>query len=504
MSFRRPLLALLLSTTLFLAGVHATRAQQEQPAPQVPLLSSDPSGTIDLVGQNRLEIDGFAGTLSVRPGKAGQLRYAARVRDNRRGEQPVGLWSDGQTLRLGPLQAPPEGEAPPEVILEVAIAPGVAVSLAPAAGSTLQLAGVLGDIEVSGERLSVGSRGVQGSHELDLREGTLSIVGAVGAVDLVAENVAIELGDLKGWVTLAVTGGRARVDDVEGPLYGEVAEAELEVESVTGQVDLGASGGRLALHDLRQGARLALRGTPLRMSGARGLVQVDSDAAVLFENLDANLELAVSGASVSGTGLRGVLTLDVADGRVDLDNVTGQARIDGDGLELAVRRVTNNLRIDTASSQVVVEDADGPVNVQNDSGDTRVARATKAVSIRSYGGNVQALELGGPLDLSADGAVAEVSWTKLETDQDSTVENPGGDVHVSFAASVQVKIEAEAENGQISSTLGGVTVTQDGTQAQGMLGKSARSTVKLKAGGDMVLGLAAPPAQPDAPAGEGS
>jgi len=63
------------------------------------LLAEGAGGILDLEGERRLEVVGLQGSILVRLGKEGEIRFAARSLSDRKVERPVALWADGTTLR---------------------------------------------------------------------------------------------------------------------------------------------------------------------------------------------------------------------------------------------------------------------------------------------------------------------------------------------------------------------------------------------------------------------
>ena len=57
-------------------------------------------GVLPLEGERRLSIEGVFGSVRVRPGKPGELRFLSTPADDPRGELPIPLRSDGSSLIL--------------------------------------------------------------------------------------------------------------------------------------------------------------------------------------------------------------------------------------------------------------------------------------------------------------------------------------------------------------------------------------------------------------------
>jgi len=100
------------AAVFLVAATHGTAVAQEP-----LLLSEDAGGILELEGERGLEISGFHGSVLVRQGKEGELRFAGRDVDDKTVERPVQLWLEGKTLRLIPL----DGASDVPVRLEVAV-----------------------------------------------------------------------------------------------------------------------------------------------------------------------------------------------------------------------------------------------------------------------------------------------------------------------------------------------------------------------------------------------
>ena len=72
-------------------------------AQEAVLFEEASSGILELSGHSRLDIEGFAGTVFVRAGKRGELRYSAATRTARREPHPVALWLRGGKIIFRPV-----------------------------------------------------------------------------------------------------------------------------------------------------------------------------------------------------------------------------------------------------------------------------------------------------------------------------------------------------------------------------------------------------------------
>ena len=78
-------------------------------ADEPTLIHSESGGFITLEGESRVRVSGLKGTVAVRTGKEGELRYEVRSLDKRREERPIGLWLDGNAFEIAPLEGTVDG-----------------------------------------------------------------------------------------------------------------------------------------------------------------------------------------------------------------------------------------------------------------------------------------------------------------------------------------------------------------------------------------------------------
>ena len=474
-------------TAALLAFAAGTALASFSAAQEPILFSEDSAGIVELSGHNRLEIRDIRGTISVRVGKEGELRYMCRARDNRRTERPIALWIEGHTLTLRPL----EGREDEELLIEVAVAPDVRVR-AEVEESKLLVYGLQGALNVTARNATVDVRGVAGSVEVEARGGSVRIENAEQDVTLDGKEIEAELRRIGGFLTLTLRDSTAKLNSLSGSVEADLDQSTMFGLTIQGAIRADASGGSIELRDARRGGNLRLDETTLVLAQTRGLYEVETNADVEFQNIDGPLHVNSFGGALRGTGSGGAVRIVTSDAEVLLENMGGETRIEGSHLKVRVKSVKGDLHIDAIQSEVEVLQADGKVEVRNEFGDVTVRKASKAVRIDSSAGNVRAYELRGPLELRADGNQVDVSWTAMGREKDSFVENRGGDLIVVFPMKAGCRIDAQARNGRVESRLpGSVRVSDDGRKASGSLGRVTRPTIQLRAAGNLYMSATA-------------
>lgn len=444
-------------------------------AQEALLLSEDAGGILALEGERELEIAGLHGSILVRPGKAGELRFAARDVDDRTAERPVALWLEGNTLRLTSLEGAPDVP----VRLEVAMPPSLETRL-DVSDSKVQLTGLKGTTEVRGERLELIGRMFDGSFDLEVRESTVHVIGVSEELSVDGEQLFVRLENVT-YLSLTLDGGEVHVNRVLGDVDADVENAALTVDGVSGELRLHASGGALAIAGCAGGAELELVEAPLDLRLTKGTFDVETDAEVVFQDHEGPLSIRSRGAAVRGSrALGGALSIETNGAEVRVEDFEAATTIRGDNLEVHASVCKGDLTVDTAYSTIVVEQAEKAVSIENEFGDVEVREASQLVQVVSRDGDVRIDALKGPAQVSGEGPEVAVHWSGLSGNETSVIENARGDVRVSLPTNTRCRFDLAAPHGQVVSDIGDVEVSDDGHFATGGLLGGGRPTPYVK------------------------
>ena len=454
------------------------------------LLIEDAGGILELEGERRIEIVGLQGTLSVRLGAEGEIRFAARDPNDRSKKLPVALWLDGKGLRLTAV----EGAEDVPVRLEVAVSPELD-SRVEAANSQISLAGLHGTVRVSGERLAVTGRSLDASLEMDIDQGSVKIVRVSQDVTLEGRGLDAQLEGVKGALSLSLEGGTLRLSQMAGEIDGELDETDFTASNVKQRVRLDASGGSVGLSVAEGGAQLRLIESPVALAQTQGLIEIETDAEVRFDGHEGQLIIRGRGASVYGKRASGgSVEIRTDDAEVKIEDFESATSIHGDNLRVRAAKCRGELSVLAVYSTIVIDEAENAVEVENEFGDIEITGATKLVRVSSLDGDVRLDQIKGPVQLTAAGAEVSVTWLSLQGSERSAVENTAGDVRIQLPADARCRIDAQAPHGRIVTDLEGVTVSDDGHSASGLLlGGKGRATyvkqpaLRLRAAGDLHL-----------------
>ena len=479
----RPRHALLLTTIALAMGLPV--------AAQEPiLLTEDAGGILELQGERRIEIVGLRGSLGLRQGNEGEIRFAARDPSDRSKKLPVALWLDGKVLRLTAVA----GAEDVPVRLEVAVSPELDTRIE-AVDSEVSLASLHGTIRVTGERLALTGRALDASLELDIDEGSVKIVRVSQDVTLEGRGLEAQLEGVKGPISLALEGGTLRLNHIDGEIDGELEETDFTASNVKQRVRLGASGGSVGLNVAEGGAQLRMFGAPVTLAQTKGLIELETDAEVRFDGHEGQLTIRSRGASVYGKRASGgSLEIRTDHAEVKIEDFESETAIHGDNLRVRAAQCRGALSVFAVYSTIVIEEAEKAVEVENEFGDIEVTGASNLVRISSKDGDVRLDQLKGSVQVMAAGAEVSVTWASLQGSERSAVENTAGDVRVQLPGDARCRIDAQAPHGRVETDLEGVTVSDDGHSASGLLlGGRGRATyvkqpaLRLRSAGNLHL-----------------
>jgi hypothetical protein len=380
---------------------------------------------------------------------------------------------------------PVEGREADELILEIAVSEGVRLNIEKTGGK-VQVASVLADVSVNAVDAEVDIRGAGEGVDVRLERGSLRLENLNGPTTAVGASVASTLlSRLNGRTQLTMTESPVEASSLGGMLEIDLERSSLEVGSSGGQVRGSAIGARVVLTDVRGGGELELEESPLQLTRCRGDFKIDTDAGVNFAALGGTLEVTGFGGSIVGDGHAGAVTVENRDADVKLAKIAGPLSLKGVALRVELADIGGLVTAELADSQVTAEKMRGGFEVTNEFGDVSVVGVEGPTKIVSRNGSVVALDLSGTVEIEAEGPEVRVGWREVGRDQDSRIENAGGDVFVDFPIGGGARVEAEAES--IETDLEAVRVEEGGRRAQGIVGEVDKPAVTIKAAGRLVL-----------------
>lgn len=455
------------------------------------LVSAQASGAIPSESETTLLLRRHRGEIRVRVGTAGEIRYASVRGQPRSAALPVEVWRDGGRLEI----APPEGAEPEAGILEVAVPPRIFVEV-DSADASVTATGLRAGFEARGERLEVKARAIEGGVRLAVTTGRAFVDGSLGELSLTGSGLEVRGSKLEGPLRAKLSDSSLDIREVTGSLDADLRTSTLILGGLAGPLRLRASGGTAKLGSLQQGGEIVVSGTPLDLRESRGDIDIQTDADLMFRDTQADLHVDGYGGSVRGAGNEGLLEVRTEGAEVAVERIQGPVRVQGRRLTVDLKSVDGEVFVEAVSSKVGVAGAGAEVEILSENGDVSVVRPATDVTIDSRGGDVQVLETRGPFRIHADGSRVEVSLAAPFALKDSEVLNPGGEVELRIPPNLSVSIAAETRYGRIDSTLPGFGVQVQGKTAQGAVGPGGgQATIRIQAGGNIVLGEQAPARQ---------
>ena len=447
-------------------------------------LGDESRGVLELQGEKILRLDAVRGHISLRRGNGSELQFAATREDKRKEELPIQLWVRGRELLL----APSEQTVNERYYLEI-IVPSELFTIVNTTDSTLSSAGLHGDLELAGTQSRIHIRGQAGALTVRQEGGTIDVDGVALDAQINLVDVKGRVRRLQGPAELDARDSTLELIDVSNTLSIELENTTLIASKLQARGQLTASGGSVDLRDCQRGLTMELDETPLTLTDVAGLADVDTNSTVRFENVGARLRVRGYGARVQGRGARFGVDIETTDADVILEDIAGNSFIRGDSLRVTLNRVTaQSVTVETHYSVINVTDIDAELTLSNDFGDVSIKGAKKALTIVSQGGSVRAQKLSATLNLTGEGETFEASWATAPTDGESIVTNNSGDVRLALAGNGGIKVSAEAEYGEIVSSLAELEISGDHKSGSGVIGSGrTNSTLVAKAAGSVYL-----------------
>ena len=460
------------------------------PAQDPVLLAEEASGILALDNENRFSFTGSDVTLSVRVGREGEFRFAARARTNRREERPVALWLDGRTLRLARLEA--EVAQPEPLVIEVAVSPGVDIAVE-LTDAVFTAHSVQADISLGGSDVDATFVAPAGSITVELENSTVNAKNVGGDVDLSGSGLEGKLEKIVGFSTVALTNSSVNFTELGGGGEFDLQNSVVALVDCAGELRLDATGGSVELRGAANGADVRLDEAVLSLTQTEGDVVVDTNHEVRFTDIGGNLKITGFGGKILGNGIAGSLTVSGNSAEVVVENLSGVSQIDGSDLAISAKTVRGDLALIVNSSTVVVEDAAAALTIQSEFGAVDVLRAAGDVKITARDGEVMVGGHRGNLEIRSNGPLVDVRWQLLPREKDTVIENSGGDVNLFFPRTAQCRVEAESSFGQVESSVDTVRVIDDGKRASGVIGRSNKPLVNVKAANNITITAGNPP-----------
>jgi len=474
------LLVLAIAACALVASGGPARAQEPT------LIYSESGGFITLEGERLVRVSGLQGTIALRTGKDGELRYEVRSLDKRREERPIGLWLGGRGFEIAPLDESSEER----LLLEMAVPPGLAVELE-LEDSNIQIAGLRSDLVLTGARLDVDARGIYGDLTVEVVESDLKIDGVAGKVEIDSEAVELVVVRIDGSLDLTLLESKADIRGVTGPADVDTENTVLIMSEVEAGLVLQAAGGRVEMSGVKPRADLTLDGASLILMETVGEAVIESDSEIQVGNAKGPVIITGYGGPIVGKTLESRVEITAEQASIELEDVKGKLTISGNDLGVAIKNVQAEAMIRTESSDVRVEGVGAPLQIHNAFGPVEVRDAKDDVRVVNQDGDVLLAEVAGSVDVFSTGDSIEVGWSEFPANGHHVVTNERGGVVVNLPGRARCRIEAQSKYGDIRSDIATVRVNDDGKFASGVVGGGRGPTIQIRAHGDVLISGAA-------------
>ncbi len=443
-------------------------------------LASSAAGLYEIDGESVLRVEGLEGRIMIRAGGTGPVRFLSTDIADRDAEVPVEMWKDGRTLTL----RPGGGEPSVAVRMEAAVPPGFSLDIL-LYDSELTVSNIYGDVNLTGDGLDAKIFNIEGDVTLDVANGTTQVQNIAGDLTLESSAADIQVDGVTGRFGAEVQGGRLQAGRLEGPVELEGDDAEVVLTGNSGELRATVHGGSLSAAAVGLGGEFRLQGTPLVLKECQGDIRVETDAAIGFSDCTADLHFDAYGASIRGTGNQGILEVKTDDADVILRKLNGPTRIQGDRLQVDIQEVGGELWVLGSSSNIKIDNITDPLTVVNEFGDVHVIAAVQKIEVENRDGNVTIERQNGPVSVHADGEQVAVTWTTVNWNENSTVENANGDVSIFLPAKGGCTVDAQATYGRIETDIEEIVVGEDGRSASGSFNRAKRPILRVRAEGDL-------------------
>jgi len=452
-------------------------------ASEMTHLADESDGTVRIEDERTLWIDEIRGEILVggRPSEA--VRFLSTSLDSPSTEIPVAVWGDERTIRLAPAVGREQEAVRLEVHFPASMYLRVQTSDADVGVDDLER-----DVEIKGRDLRFGARRLAAGLDLTLDGGRVYLEDVAGDAVLRGQALEVEVRRMGGSLSMDLERSRAKLSEIWRGADLDLNDSELTVWAASGDFRLYASGGEAELRGLTDGGTLKLASTAVRISESTGDLRIESDAMVRFHDNRGGAYVTGSyGASVIGATNDGPVQVTTYGATVDLEGIRAPVQVAGDDLEVRLRGIGAEVNVRTSSSEITITEPVGEVTVENNLGSVNVTGAKEKITVNSRNGDVTLVDVGGPVEVMADGPQVEVSWRALPTEADSRIENDGGDILVQLPRRSGGIVDASAGFGRIECDLPGVTVSDNGDRARGMMNRRSRPRLRVKADGSIRL-----------------
>ncbi|HEX6852127.1 MAG TPA: DUF4097 family beta strand repeat-containing protein [Candidatus Polarisedimenticolaceae bacterium] len=179
--------------------------------------------------------------------------------------------------------------------------------------------------------------------------------------------------------------------------------------------------------------------------------------------------------------------VDTGGGSVSVRDLEGAVAVDTSGGAILVEKVRGNARLDTAGGSIKVSGLDGSVLADTSGGSIRIAGVTGDIKADTSGGSISLDAIAGLVDADTSGGSISATFAK-GNNRGGRLETSGGSIRVALDPTIDLRIDAEASGGGVSSELELTsTTTKSRSHLSGTFGKGGQVLRVETSGGSISI-----------------
>lgn len=168
---------------------------------------------------------------------------------------------------------------------------------------------------------------------------------------------------------------------------------------------------------------------------------------------------------------RADVEVDTGGGSVAVRALEGAVSVDTSGGAIVVEKIRGSARLETAGGSIKVDTLDGSVLADTSGGSIKIAGVTGDIKADTSGGSISLDAIAGIVDADTSGGSISATFTK-GNNRGGRLETSGGSILVALDPAIDLRIDAEASGGSVSSDLELTsTTTKSRSHLSGAFGK---------------------------------
>lgn len=157
------------------------------------------------------------------------------------------------------------------------------------------------------------------------------------------------------------------------------------------------------------------------------------------------LDIDTSGGRIRIEGLRSDARLETSGGGIAVRDHVGDLNGDTSGGGIALERIRGRVRVETSGGGIQGTQIDGPIQAETSGGSVRLDRVSGDIRAHSSGGGIHIHEAGARVEADTSGGGIEASFAKGNA-RGGILETSGGGIEVSLDPSVGLRIDASGNS----------------------------------------------------------